>query len=120
MIMRGEERARTCVLLKMLDDGPGDREAVERSRTAADFVEKNEACGRGVIQNRGHFAHLYKKCRAAAREIVTGPDAREDAIRDGQLGLPRGNERAHLRHEHDERGLAKVGGLAAHIWPGDE
>src|SRR6266403_5070928 len=118
MIMRGEERARACVLLKMLDDRPGNGEAIESRSAAADFVEENEARGRGVIQNGGDFAHLHEKGRTAAREIVAGADAREDTIRDGQLGLPRGNKRTHLRHENDERGLAKVGGLAAHVWPG--
>src|SRR6267143_744775 len=120
MIVRGEERAGTGVLLKMLDNGPGDGEAIERGGAAADFVEEDQARRRGVIENRRYFAHLHEKGRTAAREIVAGPDAREDAIRDGQLGLPRGNKGTHLGHENDERGLAKVGGLAAYVLPGDQ
>jgi hypothetical protein len=51
VIVRGEERARPSVLLKMLDDGPGDGEAIERGGAAADFVAEAETSGRGVIQN---------------------------------------------------------------------
>ena len=104
----------------MLDDGPGDGEAVEGCRAAADFVEQDQARRRGVIQDGGDFAHFDEKCRAAAREIVGGADAREDAVGDGKLGLACRNERTHLRHQHNQRGLAKIGGFAAHVRAGDE
>src|SRR5580704_7053967 len=58
VIVRGEERACACVLLQMLDDGPGDREAVKRRRTAADFIEKHETRWSGVVQDGGDFAHF--------------------------------------------------------------
>ncbi len=104
----------------MLDDGPSDGEAVERGGAAADFVEQNEARGRGVIEDGSDFGHFDEKCRAAAREIVASADARKDAVDDGQLGLARGNEAADLGHQDDERGLAQIGGLAAHVGPGNE
>ena len=44
VIVRGEERARARVCLQMLDDGPGDREAVESRRAAAHFIEQDQAC----------------------------------------------------------------------------
>ena len=31
-----------------------------------------------------------------------------------------GNERAHLRQQHDQRGLAQIGGFAAHVGAGDQ
>src|SRR6266404_2142769 len=99
--MRGEKRARARLLLQMLDNGPGDGEAVERGGAAADFVEEDEAGGRGVIKDCGDFGHFDEEGGAAAREIVAGADTREDAVDDGQLGLARGNERADLRHEYD-------------------
>src|SRR5260370_25811129 len=49
VIMRGKQRARTRVLLQMLDDGPGDGKAVKRGRAAADFIEKDQACVSGVV-----------------------------------------------------------------------
>ena len=75
---------------------------------------------RGQVQNGGDFAHLHQKSGPAARQIVRSADAREDAIGDGQAGLLGGHERAHLRQQHDQRGLAQVGGLAAHVGAGDE
>ena len=120
VIVGGKESARASVRLQMFDDGPGDGEAVEGGGAAADFVEQHQALRRGEIQNRGDFAHFHQKGGAAAREIVGGADAREDAIGDGQARLFGGNERADLRQQHDERGLAQVGGFAAHVGAGDE
>ena len=43
MVVRGEERARARVLLQMLDDSPGNGEAVKGRSAAADFIKENEA-----------------------------------------------------------------------------
>ncbi len=96
VIVGGEERAGAGVFLQVLDDGPGDGEAVEGGGAAADFVEQDEACGRGVIEDAGDFAHFDEERGAAAGEIVAGADAREDAIDDGKFGLARGNEASRL------------------------
>src|SRR5580704_18162614 len=104
----------------MLNNGPGDGEPVKGSRAATNFVEQHEACGSRVIENGGNLAHLHEKCRAPARKIIAGADAREDAVGNGQLGLSSRNEGAHLRHENNQRGLAQIGGLAAHVGTGDE
>src|SRR4029077_10300333 len=104
----------------MLDDSPGDGETVKRRGAAADFIEKDEARRSGVMQDGGNFTHLDEKRRTAAREIVAGADARKDAGGNGKLGLTSRNERAHLRHQNNQRGLAKVGGFAAHVRAGDQ
>src|ERR1700682_1120983 len=104
----------------MFHHGPGDGETVESRSTAANFIEKNEACGRSVVENRGYLAHFHKKGGTPARQIVAGTDTREDPIGDGKLRLPRGNEGADLRHQHDESGLAEIGRFATHVRPGDQ
>src|SRR6267154_2302941 len=104
----------------MLDYGPSDGEAVEGGGAAADFVEQDQAGGRGVVENSGDFGHFDQESGAAASEIVAGADAGEDAVDDGQLGLACGNKAADLRHQDDERGLAQVGRLAAHVGSGDK
>src|SRR6202049_4754154 len=73
-----------------------------------------------MVQDGGNFAHFDEKRGAASREIIAGADPREDAVGDGQLGLASGNERAHLRHQDNQRGLPKIRGLAAHVWASDE
>ena len=73
-----------------------------------------------MIQNRGDFAHFDKKGGPPAREIVARADARENAVGNGQFRLSRRNKAAHLRHQHDERGLPEIRGLAAHVGPGNE
>src|ERR1700686_10999 len=77
--MRGEEGAGAGVLLEMLDDGPGDGEAIEGGGAAADFVEEDEACGRGVMEDGGDLAHFDEEGGAAAGKIIAGADAGEDA-----------------------------------------
>ena len=104
----------------MFDDGPGDGEAVEGGGAATDFVEKDEAGRRGVVKDGGDFAHFDEERGAAAGEIIAGADAREDAVGERKFGAARGNEGAHLSHQDDESGLAKVGGLAAHVGSGDQ
>src|SRR2546425_662385 len=118
--MRGEKRAGSGVLLQMFYDGPGDGEAIERCGAAADFIEKNEAGRSGVGKDAGDFAHFNEEGGAAASEIVTSADAREDAVGEWEFGLARRNERTHLRHENDKRGLTKISRLASHVGAGDE
>ena len=98
VIVGGKEGARSGVLLEMFDDGPGDGEAVEGGGAAADFVEEDEAGGRGVMENGGDLAHFDEEGGAAAGQIIAGADAGEDAVGERQLGLARGNVRAHLGH----------------------
>ena len=118
--MRGEEGARAGVFLQMLDDGPGDGEAVEGGGAAADFVEEDQAGRRGVMEDGGDLAHFDEEGGAAAGKIIAGADAGEDAVGDGKACLARGNEGTHLGHQDDQGGLAEVGGFAAHVGAGDE
>ena len=46
--------------------------------------------------------------------------AGEDAIAQAKLRFPGGDERAHLREEADQRGLAEHGRLTGHIGAGDQ
>ena len=50
--------------------------------------------------------------------LSEAPDAREDAIDDGQLGAPRRHERSRLRDEREQRDLAQIRALAPHVGPG--
>ena len=104
----------------MFDDGPSDGQPIECRGAAPDFIEQHEARGSGVVQDSGDFAHFHEKSRAPPGQIVAGADAREDAVGDGQLRLSSGNEGAHLRHQHNQRGLPEIRGLATHVGPGDE
>src|SRR5208282_5338863 len=120
VIMRGEQRASAGVLLQVLDDSPGDGKTVKRRGTTSHFVEKDKTRGSRVMQDGCDFAHLDEKCGAAAREIIAGADAREDAVGDGKLGLASRNEGAHLRHQYNQCGLAKIRGFSAHVRASDE
>src|SRR5258705_2598997 len=104
----------------MFDDGPGNRKTVKGGGAAADLIEKNQAGGSGVGEDASDFAHFDEESGAAAGEVVAGADAREDAVGERKFCLACRNKRTHLRHENDQRGLAEVGGFAAHVGAGDE
>ena len=75
--------------------------------------------GRGV-EDHGGLGHLDHERGSAAREIVGRADAGEDAIDDRQQRGIGGNEGTHLRQDRQQRGLAKIGGFAAHVGAGDD
>src|SRR2546423_14103350 len=64
--------------------------------------------------------HLGHEGRLAAADAVVETYARKDAITEADACLRRGHEAARLRHQHDERGLSEIGGLAGHVRPCDE
>ena len=88
VVVRGEDRLRPRprVRREVLGDGPGEAQAVEGRGAAADLVEDDEAARRGGVQDVGGLLHLDHEGRLAARDVVGGADAREDAVDDRQLG----------------------------------
>src|SRR2546430_2297403 len=83
VIMRGEQGLRAMVrrVVQVLGDGPGDRQAVERRRAAANFIKQHERTRRRAVKNRRSLSHLNHERRTSAREIVRGPDPRPDSIK---------------------------------------
>ncbi len=79
-IVRREEREAAVLLREFARDRPGERQAVERGRAAADLVDQHEALRRRAVQDRRRFGHLDHERRAAAGEIVGGADARVDRV----------------------------------------
>ena len=104
----------------MLDRRPGDGEAVEGRRAAADLVEDHERALARLIEDGGGLHHLDHEGRAAAREIVGGADAREQPVDHADMRRARRHEAAHLRQHGDQRVLAQEGRLARHVGAGDE
>ena len=76
--------------------------------------------GRRLREDGGGLDHLDHEGRTAAREIVRGADAAEQAVDDADLGAGGGDEAAGLREHGDQRGLAQEGRLAAHVRAGDQ
>ena len=70
------------------------------------------------MQDGGGFRHLDHEGGAAAGQVVAGADAGEHAVHQSQPRRTRGNERSHLRHDHGQRGLPQISGLAAHVRAG--
>ena len=120
MVVRGEEAAGTDVIMQVLGDAPGDAEAVEGARAAADLVEDDEAALGGVVENERGLVHLDHEGALAACDVVAGADAGEDAIDEPDLRASSGQEAANLRHEREQRGLAQIRALTGHVRTGDE
>ena len=82
VVVRGEESAATDRVVDVLDDAPGERQAVVGAGAAADFVEDDEAAWRGGVEDAGRLGHFDHERALAAGEFVAGADAGEDAIGD--------------------------------------
>ena len=99
---------------------PGDREAVERCCAAADFVENNQGALGCLIENAGGFNHLDHEGGSPPRNVVGCSDPAEQAIDNADFDGAGGHERAHLRHDRNERVLAQEGRFARHVRAGDQ
>ena len=106
--------------MEVFDDGPGQAESVERARAPPDFVQDDQAARRGIVQEICCFAHLDHECGLAAREIVAGADAREDAIDEVDARLGGRDKGAGVGEQRQQRHLPDIGALARHVRPGDE
>ena len=115
MIVRGEQRPRTGLGMKVLDRRPGQREPVEGGRSAAHLVEQDERPIRRRIQNRRRFGHLHHEGRASARHVVAGPDARINPVHQAKAQALSRHKAAHLGQQNQHRRLAQISALAAHV-----
>src|SRR5262249_61970404 len=68
--VRGKERPTAIALVQMLDGGPGNRQAVEGRRAAADFVENDERVRARLIEDRGGLHHFHHEGLAPSREVL--------------------------------------------------
>ncbi len=97
-----------------------DRQAVERPGSASDLVDEQQRPLRAAAQDVRRFGHLQIERRLTRSEIVAGADAREDAVDDSEFHGFRRNERADLRHDRQQSGLAQVRRLTAHVRSGQK
>ncbi len=109
VVVGREERPRVDVFHQVLGDGPRQAQAVVGGRPAAYLVEEDKALRRRVVHDVGRLGHLDEEGGAAAREVVRGADAREDAVDEADGRAARGNERPRLRQKRYQRRLAEVG-----------
>ena len=119
VVVRREQRARAA-RGEGLGDRPREREPVERAGAAADLVEDHEAALARVVQDVRRLGHLDHEGRLSRVDLVGAADAGEDRVEHADLGAFRGDERAHVREQRDERDLPDVGALARHVRSGDE
>ena len=108
------------MLIKVFEHRPGDGQPVKGRGSPPDFIQQNQRPLAGAVQDGGSLGHLHHKGGTAARQVVAGPDAGEDAVDHGQARRAGRHERAHLRHNRDQRRLPQVSRLAAHVGPGHQ
>ena len=120
--MGGKQRLGTDLLRinEVLDDSPGNAQAVKRARAPPDLVQHNQGLGRRIEEDVRHFVHLHHERGLAACQVVRCADARKDAVNDADFGRVSRNKAAHMRHQRDKRYLTHVCALARHIGASDD
>ena len=120
--MGGEEGAGALVVcaVEVLDDGPGDTEAVVGAGAPADFIKDDEGTGGGVVEDVGRLVHLDHEGGVAAGEFVTGADTGEDTVDSADAAGVGRYPGACVRHQGDEGGLADIGRFTGHVGAGKE
>ena len=85
VVMGGEKRARPNLIIKMFGNAPGDLQAIKSRCTTANFIKDYEAAITGIVHDEGSLIHLHHESRLAAGDVITGSNARENAIDDADL-----------------------------------
>ena len=109
MVMSGKQGPAAIGFVQMLDNRPGNGQAVEGGRAASDFIQNDKRAFIRLVQNTGGFNHFHHKSGTAARQIVTGADTGKDFIDNADMRRLAGHERTHLRHNGNNRILTKEG-----------
>ena len=119
-IVRGKQDEAAIFLGQPVRDRPCEREPIEGRRAASDFIDQHKTLRRRAIEDIRRFRHLDHERRAAAREIVSGADARVDRIKRSERCKLRRNEAPAARQKRDHGRLAHVGRFAAHVRARDD
>ena len=71
LVRHAAEHEVVALLVQVLGDRPGEREAVEGRGAAADLVEEDQAARGRLAEDRRRLAHLDHERRLAAAEVVS-------------------------------------------------
>ena len=104
----------------VLQHRPGNGHAVKSGRAPADLVENQQRVLGRVAQDVRHLRHLHHEGGLSGGEVVAGADAGEDPVHHTDAGIGRRDKGPDLRHEHDQRDLAHIGGLTRHVGAGND
>ena len=105
------------MLMDVFHDRPGDGDTVVSTRTAAQFVEKDQAPVGEVVQDACCFRHLHHKGRFPGGDIVGSPYPGEYLVDVTNAGSLCRHIRANLGQQDDQCSLAEQCRLTCHIWP---
>ena len=117
MIVGGEQRLCADLPDYVFRHCPRQRHAVIGGRPTPQLIKDDEAAVGGILEDIGRLGHLDHERRVTGGQIITRPDAREDAVEQADAGRPRRHERPHLCHQRYQRHLPQVRGLPRHIRP---
>ncbi len=119
-VVGGKQGVGANLARQLLGAGPRQREAVVGAGTAANFVHQHQTAGGGVVEDVGGFGHLYHESRAARCQIIRCPDPGENTVDGADVGAVGGYEGTDMGQQHDQRGLAHIGGFTAHVGACDD
>ena len=119
-VVRGEQGPGALLARQPCGRRPRERKPVEGAGATPDLIHQHQALCGGVVQDGGRLGHFHHEGGAPAGKIIRGPDAREDAVEERNLSARCGHVTAHVRKQCNQCHLPHVGGLTAHVRPGDD
>ena len=118
-IVGGEQGPAAVGRGQVAGDRVGQGQAVVGGGAATDLVHQHQRLRGGVVEDVAGLGHLDHEGGLAAGQVVAGADAGEDAVDRADHRARGRHEAADVGQQHDQRVLAHVGALAAHVRAGD-
>ncbi len=115
-----EQREGAVLLVQVVGDRAGQREAVEGRGAAADLVHQHQRLLGRAMDDCRRLGHLDHEGRLRVGQVVGGADPGVDRVDRPEPARRRRHVRADRGEQDDQRDLAHEGALAAHVRAGDD
>ena len=116
MVMGRKQGFGTGSIVNVFDDGLGESHPIIGRRSPSQLIKQNQGLGRCLANGVIGLHHFHHEGRLPRYQVISSSDSGINRIKDWQLGLLRGYIGANLGKNHNDRQLAHIGRLPAHIW----
>ena len=117
MVMGRKQGFGSGSIMNVFDDGLGEGHPIIGRCSPSQLIKQNQGLGRCLANGMIGLHHFHHEGRLTRYQVISSSDSGINRIKDWQLGLLRWYIGANLGKNHNDRQLAHIGRLPAHIWP---